>query len=166
MRMTNLQVVQVFIIAFELWIFRSLVWNALSCSKIVWNFIFHRKYFFQKNLCICWLRLAKKCLLQEILSVKYKRLKFLLSQMFFFSGLQIPFSFWKNIFKKLKLLTETLMKNYSLKLSASLKCFVDLTDVSKLQCNVLQSNFFICCSHCTKNEVFHSRFLNFFVAFF
>ena len=118
MRMTNLQVVQVFIIAFELWIFRSLVWNALSWSKIVWNFIFHRKYVFSEKLVHLLVTIGQEMSFTRNIVCQIQKIKVFVVSNVFFLWVANTFFLLKKYFQKIK----TINRNFNEKLFFETKC--------------------------------------------
>ena len=118
MRMTNLQVVQVFIIAFELWIFRSLVWNALSWSKVVWNFIFHRKYFFSEKLVHLLVTIGQEMSFTRNIVCQIQKIKVFVVSNDFFLWVANTFFLLKKYFQKIK----SINKNFNEKLFFETKC--------------------------------------------
>ena len=116
--MTNLQVVQVFIIAFELWIFRSLVWNALSWSKVVWNFIFHRKYFFSEKLVHLLVTIGQEMSFTRNIVCQIQKIKVFVVSNVFFLWVANTFFLLKKYFQKIK----TINRNFNEKLFFETKC--------------------------------------------
>ena len=116
--MTNLQVVQVFIIAFELWIFRSLVWNALSWSKIVWNFIFHRKYVFSEKLVHLLVTIGQEMSFTRNIVCQIQKIKVFVASNVFFLWVANTFFLLKKYFQKIK----SINKNFNEKLFFETKC--------------------------------------------
>ena len=116
--MTNLQVVQVFIIAFELWIFRSLVWNALSWSKIVWNFIFHRKYVFSEKLVHLLVTIGQEMSFTRNIVCQIQKIKVFVVSNDFFLWVANTFFLLKKYFQKIK----SINKNFNEKLFFETKC--------------------------------------------
>ena len=116
--MTNLQVVQVFIIAFELWIFRSLVWNALSWSKVVWNFIFHRKYFLSEKLVHLLVTIGQEMSFTRNIVCQIQKIKVFVVSNDFFLWVANTFFLLKKYFQKIK----SINKNFNEKLFFETKC--------------------------------------------
>ena len=116
--MTNLQVVQVFIIAFELWIFRSLVWNALSWSKVVWNFIFHQKYFFSEKLVHLLVTIGQEMSFTRNIVCQIQKIKVFVVSNDFFLWVANTFFLLKKYFQKIK----SINKNFNEKLFFETKC--------------------------------------------